>query len=169
MPLLFRAVTSYQRTRSASGQLDAVGYDRNGYEVLEGNAADTNSWMPALEQHQASFGHAPRMATADRGFFSAQNEREAEALGVEEVALPACGRLSKKRAERQKERWFKRALRWRAGCEATISNLKHGSKGAEEATREGVAAWQKLQECLRELAELNKDRNLQRAREAESR
>ena len=42
-------------------------------------------------------------------------------------------------------------------------------KGAEEATREGVAAWQKLQECLRELAELNKDRNLGHAREAESR
>jgi len=42
-------------------------------------------------------------------------------------------------------------------------------KGAEEATREGVAAWQKLQKCLRELAELNKDRNLGHAREAESR
>jgi hypothetical protein len=41
-------------------------------------------------------------------------------------------------------------------------------KEAEEATREGVAAWHKLQECLRELAELNKDRNLQRAREFES-
>jgi hypothetical protein len=40
-------------------------------------------------------------------------------------------------------------------------------KGAEEATREGIAAWQKLQEYLRELAELNKDRNLQCAREAE--
>src|SRR5580700_8680585 len=42
-------------------------------------------------------------------------------------------------------------------------------KGTEEATREGVAAWQKVQECLRELAELNKDRNLGHAREAESR
>jgi hypothetical protein len=42
-------------------------------------------------------------------------------------------------------------------------------KGAEQATREGVAAWQKLQECLRELAELNKERNLQRARKADSR
>lgn len=42
-------------------------------------------------------------------------------------------------------------------------------KAAEEATREGVAAWQKLQECLRELAELNKQRNLQHAREADSR
>ena len=39
-------------------------------------------------------------------------------------------------------------------------------KGAEEATRGGIAAWQELQECLRELAEMNKERNLQRAREA---
>ena len=41
-------------------------------------------------------------------------------------------------------------------------------KGAEEATREGVADWQQMQQCLRELAELNKERNLQRAREADS-
>jgi hypothetical protein len=41
-------------------------------------------------------------------------------------------------------------------------------KGAEEATREGVAAWQQMQQCLRELAELNKERNLQHAREADS-
>jgi IS5 family transposase len=97
----------------------------SGYEVLEGNAADTNSWLPAIENHRACFGDAPEMATADRGFFSAKNEREAEALGVEKVALPARGRLSKKRAKRQKERWFKRALRWRAGCEGTISHLKN--------------------------------------------
>jgi IS5 family transposase len=97
----------------------------SGYAVLAGNQADTNSFMPALEQHQARFGRVPGMATSDRGFFSAQNEREAEELGVEKVALPACGRLSKKRAERQKQPWFRRALRWRAGCEATISTLKH--------------------------------------------
>lgn len=42
-------------------------------------------------------------------------------------------------------------------------------KGAEEATREGVAAGQKLQECLRELAEINKDRNLRLAREGHGR
>lgn len=97
----------------------------SGYQVLEGNAADTNSWLPALEQHQARFGHVPQMATADRGFFSMQNERQAEALGVAKVALPAPGRLSNKRTKRQKQSWFKRALRWRAGCEATISTLKH--------------------------------------------
>lgn len=42
-------------------------------------------------------------------------------------------------------------------------------KGAEEATREGVAAWQKLQECLRQLAEINKERNLRLAREGHGR
>ena len=97
----------------------------SGYQVLEGNPDYSRSWLPALEQHQVRFGHVPQLATADRGFFSAKNEREAKALGVENVALPACGRLSKERAKTQKDRWFKRALRWRAGSERTISHLKH--------------------------------------------
>jgi transposase, IS5 family len=97
----------------------------SGYQVLCGNPADTTAWTPALEQHQACFGRAPEMATGDRGFFSAKNEREAQALGVKKVALPARGRLSAKRAEQQKQRWFRRGLRWRAGIEATISTLKH--------------------------------------------
>src|SRR5258707_5693921 len=87
----------------------------SGYQVLAGNPADSTSWMPALEQHQASFGQAAEMASGDRGYFSAANEREAQALGVKKVALPAQGRLSAKRAEQQKQRWFRRALRWRGG------------------------------------------------------
>ncbi|HEX4542465.1 MAG TPA: ISNCY family transposase [Candidatus Acidoferrum sp.] len=97
----------------------------SGYQVLEGNPDDSTAWMPALQQHQACFGRAPEMATGDRGFFSAKNEREGQALGVTKVALPARGRLTARRAQRQKQRWFRRALRWRAGCEATISTLKH--------------------------------------------
>jgi IS5 family transposase len=97
----------------------------SGYQVLVGNPADSTAWMPALEQHQASFGRVPEMATGDRGFFSAKNEREAESLGVKKVALPARGRLSAKRTQQQKQRWFRRGLRWRAGIEATISTLKH--------------------------------------------
>jgi IS5 family transposase len=95
------------------------------YEVLVGNPADTKAWTAALEQHQLSFGRPPRMATADRGYFSAKNQQEAEESGVKRVALPARGRLSKARTQRQKERWFQRALRWRAGIEARISTLKH--------------------------------------------
>ena len=97
----------------------------SGYQVLAGNPDDTTAWMPALQQHQACFGRAPQMAIGDRGFFSAKNELEAQALGVKKVALPARGRLSTKRAQQQKQCWFPRALRWRAGCEATISSLKH--------------------------------------------
>ena len=41
-------------------------------------------------------------------------------------------------------------------------------KAAEEATREGVAAWQQMQQCLRDLAGVDRERNLQRAREADS-
>jgi IS5 family transposase len=83
------------------------------------------------------------MATADRGFFSAKNEQEAKALGVEKVALPATGRLSKKRAERQKERWFRRALRWRAGSEATISHLKNPFS-MKRATYKGERGFQRF-------------------------
>jgi hypothetical protein len=76
----------------------------------------------------------------------------------------------------------------RAGCHCQRGGPKHGPhlnvsyrgeegkttgyyvpQAAAEATRQGVAAWQELQECLRELAELNKERNLRRAREVESR
>jgi len=49
------------------------------YEVLEGNPADTNAWDPALTQHETHFGRPPEMATGDRGYFSAKNEREAKA------------------------------------------------------------------------------------------
>ena len=75
----------------------------------------------------------------------------------------------------------------RDGCHCQTGGPKHGPhlnisyrgekgkttgyyvpKGAEEATRQGVAAWQKLQARLRELAELNKERNLRRAHEADT-
>jgi IS5 family transposase len=76
------------------GRLVRIGEVENGivsgYQVLAGNPDDTTAWMPALQQHQAGFGRAPKMATGDRGFFSAQNEREAQALGVKKVALPGA-------------------------------------------------------------------------------
>ena len=114
----------------------------SGYEVLEGNPADTKAWGAALERHRLSFGRPPRMATADRGYFSAKNEREAEESGVERVALPGRGRLSKARTQRQKERWFRRALRWRAGVEARISTLKHPFS-MMRATYKGDAGFQR--------------------------
>lgn len=62
-------------------------------------------------------------ATAD--FSPLKTSGRQKSLGVKKVALPARGRLSAKRAKQQKQRWFRRGLRWRAGIEATISTLKH--------------------------------------------
>ena len=143
----------------------------SGYAVLDGNPADTNAFLPALDHHIASFGHAPALATADRGFFSAANERAAEARGVAKVALPARGPWSKTRAARQKQRWFRRALRWRAGCEATISTLKHPFSMAR-ATYKGepgfqrYVGWSVITKNLCAIARWQKGRTLKRRRRA---
>jgi IS5 family transposase len=95
------------------------------YEVQDGNPSDSTAFVPAIEEHKKIFGHAPRMATADRGYFSAANINKAKEGGVKRVAVPGRGRLSQERSKLQKERWFQRALRWRAGIEARIATLKH--------------------------------------------
>mgnify|MGYP001048717097 CR=1 FL=1 len=48
------------------------------YNVADGNPADQPQWMPALDEHTELFAQPPEMATADRGFFSAVNERQAK-------------------------------------------------------------------------------------------
>ncbi|HZC34538.1 MAG TPA: ISNCY family transposase [Chthoniobacterales bacterium] len=95
------------------------------YAVAPGNLCDQQQWMPALEAHVELFGRAPQLAAADRGFWSSANEKAALELGVKQVVLPSCGRLSTARAARQKQRWFRRGQGWRAGIEARLSTLKH--------------------------------------------
>jgi IS5 family transposase len=95
------------------------------YQVQVGNPADVDAWASAILQHVAQYGSAPRLATGDRGFFSARNEESARQAGVEKVALPARGRLSAMRKTFQSQRWFRRAMRWRTGIESRISTLKH--------------------------------------------
>jgi transposase, IS5 family len=95
------------------------------YEVATGNLADQQQWVRALEQHVACFGAAPHLAAADRGYWSAHNERVAAQMGVQQVVLPARGPLNAERTARQKERWFRRGQAWRAGIEPRIATLKH--------------------------------------------
>ena len=95
------------------------------YAVAPGNLCDQQQWVPALQAHVELFGQAPRLAAADRGFWNHANEKAALQLGVQQVVLPARGRLSPSRAARQKQRWFRRGQGWRAGIEARLSTLKH--------------------------------------------
>jgi transposase, IS5 family len=98
------------------------------YEVFDERPSDSTLLTPAIEHHIEQFGHAPKLAAADAGFFSAANEAQAEALGVKRVAVPSQSTKSAQRKQRQKKRWFKKAQKWRTGCEGRISVLKrrHG-------------------------------------------
>lgn len=120
------------------------------YQVCAQRVADGTLWEASLERHQQLFGRAPSLATADPGFASAANEARATARGVRRVALPLRGRLSAARRAHQKQPWFRRAMRWRTGCEGRISALKrrhglsrcryHGAQGMERWVGLGVIA-----------------------------
>src|SRR2546428_13117642 len=80
------------------------------------------------------------MAVADAGFASRKNELAATELGVKQVVLPGASKRSK---EKERKRWFRRALRWRTGCEGRISALKrrHGLRRCRDRGTAGVEGW----------------------------
>src|SRR6202521_4134576 len=61
------------------------------YEVFDQRPSDSHLWVPAIEQHQQQLGCTPKLVAADPGFFSAQNETAAAALGVPQVSVPQVG------------------------------------------------------------------------------
>jgi IS5 family transposase len=95
------------------------------YQVLDGNPDDGSLLLPALRRHQHRFGRVPHLVATDRGFWSAKNERDAQALGVKRVAIPATGKLARTRLRLQRSRWFRQAQRWRAAGEGRIGTLKN--------------------------------------------
>jgi IS5 family transposase len=113
------------------------------YEVFEERPSDSALLIPSIERHVEQFGHAPRMAAADAGFFSAANEAKAEELGVKRVAVPSQSTKSQQRKERQKKRWFKKAQKWRTGCEGRISVLKR-RHGVNRSRYKGTAGMRRF-------------------------
>jgi IS5 family transposase len=106
------------------------------YEICATRVPDGTLWVPSLDRHVQLFGHAPRLAVADAAFASQSNERAAIARGIRYVAL-----LRGRRPPRL--RWFRRALRWRTGCEGRISALKrrHGLARCRYRGRDGMERW----------------------------
>jgi transposase, IS5 family len=97
------------------------------YQVLDGNPDDEQHVEPSLQRHQETFGHAPELYGADRGFYSPKNVAGCTHGGVRVVSIPQCG--GKKTAEREayeKGADFKKGQRFRAGIEGRISVLFRG-------------------------------------------
>jgi IS5 family transposase len=96
----------------------------SGFWILEGNAGDEAQLEPALEDHLRLFGRAPELVAADRNVHSKENEQIAKEMGVKKVCLPKAGKKSTERKEHERQRWYKRARRFRAGIEGCISVMK---------------------------------------------
>src|SRR5215475_10738354 len=69
------------------------------YQVLDGNAADTNQVQASLQRHQQLFHCAPDLYAADRGFHSAENLEQCQQAGVSQVSIPQRG--GQKTSERE--------------------------------------------------------------------
>ena len=94
-----------------------------GYQVLEENPSDTGLVDEVIEQHVAVFDKPPDEVATDRGFSSAENETKLKET-IKRVSMPKRGKLDAERKQYQKQHWFKRLQRFRAGGEAKISLLK---------------------------------------------
>jgi IS5 family transposase len=113
------------------------------FEVFDRRPSDSDLLTPSIEKHKELLDRAPDLVAADAGFFSAANENAARKLGVKQVAVPSRSTKSEKRKQEQKKPWFKKAQKWRTGCEGRISVLKrrHRLNRSRYKGTQGMKRW----------------------------
>ena len=92
-------------------------------QTLEGNPDDGSTFPDVLEKHREQYGTMPENVTADRKYFSADNENAAYTAGVKNVSIKKPGYVSEERKTKEKSRPFKKLQRFRSGVEGIISAL----------------------------------------------
>lgn len=114
------------------------------YRVLEGNPSDEDHVEPALETHKKTFGSAPQVLATDRGFHNQDNHKRSEKAGVDCVSIPQRGgKKTPDRAAFERSPAFKKAQRFRAGIEGTISVLLRG-RGMRRCLAHGIERFELL-------------------------
>lgn len=113
------------------------------YEVLSESGSEHSELPESLKAHHKRFGRAPYLLAGDRGLYSVENEKTAQQAGVKRVLLPKSGKLSEKRKQHEKQRWFRRGFRFRAGIEGRISVLDRafGLDVCLDQAEEGMERW----------------------------
>jgi len=113
------------------------------YEVYEERPADQRLLIPAVETHQRKLGRAPKLVAADAGYYSRANEDAVKELGVDYISIPNRSTRSEQRRKLEKRPWFKKAQKWRTGCEGRISVLKrrHGLARCRYHGLPGMRRW----------------------------
>jgi IS5 family transposase len=142
------------------------------YRVLDGNPGDEGHVPPSLTQHQTTFGRAPALYAADRGFYSSDNVEALTAAGVGTECVPQRGgHKTAERTAHEKSRAFKRGQRFRAGIEGRISVLRRG-RGMRRGVLEGRERFEVfvgaavLANNLLRIADLMRQRAVRRRRAA---
>jgi IS5 family transposase len=94
------------------------------YEVLAENPSDVTLLKDGVKGHRRLFRKRLKAVAGDRGLYSQANEDWLKDTGVRQVSIPARGKVSQERRQYQRQSWFRRLQRFRAGSEAKISLLK---------------------------------------------
>ena len=128
------------------------------YEVFEKRPVDADLLLPSIETHHQLLGQIPQIMAADAGFFSIDNQTQARVKGVEKLAVPNKRTRSRAVWQHQRQRWFRRAQRWRVGCEGRISVLKrkHGLLRCRYRGMEGMERWVGLGAIANNLIQIGK-------------
>jgi transposase, IS5 family len=113
------------------------------FEVFAERPADSTLLLSSIEVHQQRLGRIPRMVAADAGFYSRENEKIGQALGVRWMSVPNKKTTSSERKLLQHLRWFRSGQKWRTGSEGRISVLKrrHGLRRCLYPGLDGMRRW----------------------------
>jgi IS5 family transposase len=114
------------------------------YRLLDHGGGLDHPELPAsLDAHQQRFGRPPNLLAGDRGVFSEDNEQLARQLRITHIVLPKAGRVSKERQAHERQRWFRRGFRFRAGIEGRIRVLKRdfGLGRCRDHGDDGMGRW----------------------------
>jgi IS5 family transposase len=135
------------------------------YRVFTERPSDRELLVPAVEGHQRRLGRLPHLVAADAGFYSRENEKKVQEMGVRWVAVPNRSTHSEERRKLEKQRWFRAGQRWRTGCEGRISVLKrrHGLNRCRYRGLTGMERWVGLGVIADNLIQIGRCLALQRA------
>jgi IS5 family transposase len=128
------------------------------YEVFEKRPVDADLLQSSIQTHDKLLGRVPQLVAADAGFFSTDNQSKAKEQGIEKLAVPNKRTRSRAQWQHQRQRWFRRAQRWRVGCEGRISVLKrkHGLLRCRYHGMDGMERWVGLGAIANNLIQIGK-------------
>jgi IS5 family transposase len=99
------------------------------HQVMVGNPSDAPLLAPAIGRVIARTGRESGAVAADRGYGEARVDQELADLDVARVAIPRRGRASPARQLIERQRGFRRLVKWRTGCEAASAASSTTSAG----------------------------------------